>query len=118
MPELPEVETVRAGLEPVLRGRRFARVDQRRGDLRFPLPERFAERLTGRTVERLDRRAKYILVHLDRGEGLAMHLGMTGRFTVQLPRSPSPRPLREEGRGEGRQQVPAVLAAATHPNPL
>ena len=81
MPELPEVETVRAGLEPVLRGRRFVRVEQRRKDLRFPLPERFAERLTGRKVERLDRRAKYILVHLDGGEVLAMHLGMTGRFT-------------------------------------
>jgi formamidopyrimidine-DNA glycosylase len=82
MPELPEVETVRAGLEPVLRGRRFVRVEQRRPDLRFPLPERFAERLTGRRVLRLDRRAKYILVHLDRDEVLAMHLGMTGRLIV------------------------------------
>jgi formamidopyrimidine-DNA glycosylase len=82
MPELPEVETVRSGLEPVLRGRRFVHVDQRRKDLRFPLPDRFAERLTGRRVTRLDRRAKYILVHLDQGEVLAMHLGMTGRFVV------------------------------------
>jgi formamidopyrimidine-DNA glycosylase len=102
MPELPEVETVRAGLEPVLRGRRFVRVEQRRADLRFPLPERFAERLTGRKVERLDRRAKYILVHLDGGEVLAIHLGMTGRFSVMLPpvrvcaRTPSSR-LRGEG---------------------
>jgi formamidopyrimidine-DNA glycosylase len=83
MPELPEVETVRAGLEPVLRGRRFLRVEQRRKDLRFPLPERFAERLTGRKVLRLDRRAKYILIHLDGGEVLAIHLGMTGRFSVR-----------------------------------
>ena len=98
MPELPEVETVRAGLEPVLRGRRFVRVEQSRKDLRFPLPERFAERLTGRRISRLDRRAKYILVHLDKGEVLAIHLGMTGRFSVQLPRSPSPR-----SRGEGTQ---------------
>ena len=82
MPELPEVETVRAGLEPVLRGRSFVRVEQRRADLRFPLPERFAERLTGRRVLRLDRRAKYILVHLDRDEVLAVHLGMTGRLIV------------------------------------
>jgi formamidopyrimidine-DNA glycosylase len=82
MPELPEVETVRSGLEPVLTGRRFVRVEQRRPDLRFPLPERFAERLTGRRVLRLDRRAKYILVHLDRDEVLAMHLGMTGRLIV------------------------------------
>ena len=50
MPELPEVETVRAGLEPLLRGRRFQRVEQRRKDLRFPLPDRFVERLTGRRV--------------------------------------------------------------------
>src|SRR5512145_1590665 len=82
MPELPEVETVRSGLEPVLSGRRFVRVEQRRPDLRFPLPERFAERLTGRRVLRLGRRAKYILVHLDRDEVLAMHLGMTGRLIV------------------------------------
>jgi formamidopyrimidine-DNA glycosylase len=82
MPELPEVETVRAGLEPVLRGRRFVRVEQRRKDLRFPLPEHFAERLTGRKVSRLERRAKYILMHLDHGEVLAVHLGMTGRFSI------------------------------------
>jgi formamidopyrimidine-DNA glycosylase len=82
MPELPEVETVRSGLEPVLAGRSFVRVEQRRPDLRFPLPERFAERLTGRRVLRLDRRAKYILVHLDGDEVLAMHLGMTGRLIV------------------------------------
>jgi formamidopyrimidine-DNA glycosylase len=82
MPELPEVETVRLGLEPVLTGRSFVRVEQRRPDLRFPLPERFAERLTGRRVLRLERRAKYILVHLDRDEVLAVHLGMTGRLIV------------------------------------
>jgi formamidopyrimidine-DNA glycosylase len=82
MPELPEVETVRSGLEPVLTGRSFVRVEQRRPDLRFPLPERFAERLTGRRVLRLGRRAKYILVHLDRDEVLAVHLGMTGRLIV------------------------------------
>jgi formamidopyrimidine-DNA glycosylase len=101
MPELPEVETVRLGLEPVLRGRRFMDVEQRRPDLRFPLPERFAERLTGRTVQRLERRAKYILVHLDEGEVLAVHLGMTGRFSVQLPDAPSPRA--SSARGEGIQ---------------
>jgi formamidopyrimidine-DNA glycosylase len=101
MPELPEVETVRAGLEPVLRGRRFINVELRRPDLRFPLPERFVERLTGRTVQRLERRAKYILVHLDKGEVLAVHLGMTGRFSVQLPPSPSSRA--SSTRGEGIQ---------------
>lgn len=83
MPELPEVETVRQGLLPVLEGRRFARVIARRGDLRFPLPAKFAERLTGRRVEKLTRRAKYILAHLDGGEVLIMHLGMSGRFSIE-----------------------------------
>jgi formamidopyrimidine-DNA glycosylase len=82
MPELPEVETVRLGLEPVLEGARFVKVEQRRRDLRFALPDRFAQRLTGRKVVRVGRRAKYPLVHLDDGEVLAMHLGMTGRFSV------------------------------------
>lgn len=85
MPELPEVETVRTGLEPVMKGRRFTHVEQRRKDLRFPLPNHFAERLTGRRVAKLERRAKYILVHLDGNEVLAIHLGMTGRFSVRTP---------------------------------
>jgi formamidopyrimidine-DNA glycosylase len=82
MPELPEVETVRRGLEPILVGNAFARVEQRRPDLRFPLPKHFAERLSGRKVEALDRRAKYLLARLDDGEVLVMHLGMTGRFSI------------------------------------
>jgi formamidopyrimidine-DNA glycosylase len=82
MPELPEVETVRRGLAPALVKHTFARVEQRRADLRFPLPQGFARRLEGRTVERLQRRAKYLLAHLSDGEVLLMHLGMTGRFTV------------------------------------
>ena len=72
MPELPEVETVRRGLEPVLAGARLRRVVQRRPDLRFPLPERFVERLEGCRLERLDRRAKYILGFLDSGEVLTI----------------------------------------------
>jgi formamidopyrimidine-DNA glycosylase len=72
-------------LEPLLRGRRFQRVQQRRKDLRFPLPDRFVERLTGRKVLSVDRRAKYLVLPLDSGEVLAMHLGMTGRFTVSAP---------------------------------
>ena len=82
MPELPEVETVRRGLEPILVGKQFARVEQRRQDLRFPLPQRFGERLSGRRVKALDRRAKYLLARLDGGEVLVMHLGMTGRFSI------------------------------------
>jgi formamidopyrimidine-DNA glycosylase len=82
MPELPEVETVRRGLEPILVGNQFSQVEQRRPDLRFPLPRRFGERLAGRTVEALDRRAKYLLARLDDGEVLVMHLGMTGNFSI------------------------------------
>ncbi|KAA2235959.1 bifunctional DNA-formamidopyrimidine glycosylase/DNA-(apurinic or apyrimidinic site) lyase [Salinarimonas soli] len=83
MPELPEVETVRRGLEPAMVGARLARVEQRRPDLRFPFPERFAARLTGRRVESLSRRAKYLVAGLDSGEALIMHLGMSGRFRVE-----------------------------------
>ncbi|QFU17962.1 bifunctional DNA-formamidopyrimidine glycosylase/DNA-(apurinic or apyrimidinic site) lyase [Microvirga thermotolerans] len=82
MPELPEVETVRRGLEPAMVGARFTRVIQRRPDLRFPFPERFAERLEGREVTALGRRAKYLLADLSSGEVLVMHLGMSGRFLV------------------------------------
>ena len=108
MPELPEVETVRRGLEPVLVGARVARLEQRRPNLRFPLPERFPARVEGRTIVSLSRRAKYLLARLDSGETLVMHLGMTGRFTV----TPSHRL-----RGEGDQLAPFVHAAggdATH----
>jgi formamidopyrimidine-DNA glycosylase len=83
MPELPEVETVRRGLEPALAGARLTRVEARRPDLRFPLPEGFVQRLTGARIERLDRRAKYLLAPLDRGDTLVMHLGMTGRFDIE-----------------------------------
>lgn len=83
MPELPEVETVRRGLVPALEGRRLVRVVNNRSDLRFPLPEKFGARLSGRTVERLERRAKYLIAHLDGGESLIMHLGMTGRFSIE-----------------------------------
>ncbi|HEY3814532.1 MAG TPA: bifunctional DNA-formamidopyrimidine glycosylase/DNA-(apurinic or apyrimidinic site) lyase [Caulobacteraceae bacterium] len=82
MPELPEVETVRQGLRPALEGARLKRVVQRRPDLRFPLPERFAERLTGARVVNLGRRAKYLMAELDTGETWTTHLGMTGRFTI------------------------------------
>jgi len=95
MPELPEVETVRRGLEPVLAQARLRRVVQRRPDLRFPLPERFVERLEGRTFRQLDRRAKYILGYLDSGEVLAIHLGMTGRFSISLPGGANGRQLGE-----------------------
>lgn len=84
MPELPEVETVRRGLAPVLEGRRIVRAVQNRADLRWPLPERFAERLTGRRILGLGRRAKYLTVDLDGStpETALIHLGMSGRLLL------------------------------------
>lgn len=82
MPELPEVETVRMGLAPVLEHHRLTKVETRRADLRVPFPPRFAERLTGRLVGQLSRRAKYLLAELDDGETLIVHLGMSGRLAV------------------------------------
>jgi len=83
MPELPEVETVRRGLQPVLEGARIVKVEQRRPDLRFPFPERFAERLEGRTVVGLGRRAKYLILHLDDGLAVISHLGMSGSWRIE-----------------------------------
>ena len=96
MPELPEVETVRRGLEPVLVGARLSHVRQNRPDLRFPFPERFIERLEGSVVERIDRRAKYLLARLSTGDTWVTHLGMTGRFTLdgeQLGEFEEPAPI-------------------------
>ena len=82
MPELPEVETVCRGLAPVLEGRKFVRVVARRPDLRFPLPDGFGQRLTGRRIETVRRRAKFMLVELDSADVMIGHLGMSGRFRV------------------------------------
>ncbi|WP_138378975.1 bifunctional DNA-formamidopyrimidine glycosylase/DNA-(apurinic or apyrimidinic site) lyase [Luteithermobacter gelatinilyticus] len=82
MPELPEVETVRRGLIPVLEGCRIARVVKRRDDLRGHLPENFVGRLEGRRVDHIHRRAKYLLFRLDNSEVLILHLGMSGRLTL------------------------------------
>ncbi len=83
MPELPEVETVRRGLEAAMRGAQFSRVELRRRDLRFPFPKNFTAKLTGRKVENLRRRAKYILAELDHGQVLVLHLGMSGSFRIE-----------------------------------
>jgi formamidopyrimidine-DNA glycosylase len=82
MPELPEVEAVRRGLLPVMEGAVIARAEVNRPDLRWPLPDRMADRLTGRRVTALRRRSKYILVDLDSGETLLVHLGMSGRMLI------------------------------------
>lgn len=86
MPELPEVETVRRGLEPVLSGAHLAEVLVRRPGLRWPFPPRLAERLTGRQVTGLRRRAKYLLIDLDGGDSLLLHLGMSGRMSISPAR--------------------------------
>jgi formamidopyrimidine-DNA glycosylase len=83
MPELPEVETVRRGLAPVMEGAVIEKVEQRRGDLRLPFPKGFARRLAGRRITGLGRRAKYITVDLDDGSVLVIHLGMSGSFRIE-----------------------------------
>ena len=85
MPELPEVETVRRGLEPVMAGARIEQVMLARPDLRFPMPENFVQRLAGKRIEGLGRRAKYLLADLEGGMVLAMHLGMSGSFRIESP---------------------------------
>lgn len=85
MPELPEVETVRRGLATVMEGRPFGRVHVLRPDLRFPFPENFAEALSGRTITKLTRRAKYLLIHCDDGTVAIIHLGMSGRMLIEGP---------------------------------
>lgn len=99
MPELPEVETVRRGLAPAMEGARIERVELRRSDIRFPFPPAFRERLTGRRITALMRRAKYLLIRLDNGETLIAHLGMSGSFRIEAafvgefhhPRSKDPK---------------------------
>ena len=87
MPELPEVETVCRGLRAAIGGRVIARVHQRRPDLRQPFPRGFVKRLTGRRVEAIDRRGKYLLIRLDDGMVLIVHLGMSGRMVVGARRN-------------------------------
>lgn len=90
MPELPEVEIVRRGLAPLIEGRRLARVETRRADLRIPFPPNLAERLTGRTVLHIGRRAKYLRFDCDDGAVLLLHLGMSGRIRFSAPGAERP----------------------------
>jgi formamidopyrimidine-DNA glycosylase len=106
MPELPEVETVRRGLAPVLEGATIARAELRRPDLRFPFAERLAERLAGRRVVALRRRAKYLLAELDDGATLLMHLGMSGSFRVEQARPAGAKALsRQRGKDAAHDHV-------------
>jgi len=90
MPELPEVETVRRGLQPAMEGARFARVEVRHRGLRWPIARDFEKRLKGQTVEGLGRRAKYLLADLSSGDVLLMHLGMSGSMRLAGPVSVTP----------------------------
>ncbi len=85
LPELPEVETIKRGLAARLTGARIRSVEQRRPDLRFPLPERLGQRLVDRTLVGFARRAKYILIGLDDGWTMLVHLGMSGRLVLDGP---------------------------------
>lgn len=82
MPELPEVETVRRGLDPVMTGHTIDKAEVNRPDLRWPFPANMAERLTGASIKQLRRRSKYLLADLSTGETLLIHLGMSGRMVV------------------------------------
>jgi formamidopyrimidine-DNA glycosylase len=82
MPELPEVETVRRGLQPAMEGSKILKAEARRKDLRFPFQKDFIKRLEGQTVTGLGRRAKYLMAALTSGDVLLMHLGMSGSFRV------------------------------------
>src|SRR6201993_5422484 len=84
MPELPEVETVRRGLQPVMEGSKIVSAEARRKDLRFPFQKDFVARLTGQTVTGLGRRAKYLMADLGSGDVLVMHLGMSGSFRIEM----------------------------------
>jgi formamidopyrimidine-DNA glycosylase len=91
LPELPEVESVRRDLEPVMTRARIDAVLVRRPDLRSPFPKRFGARLEGQTVLALKRRAKYLLADLSSGETLLMHLGMSGSFHIEVNAGQAPR---------------------------
>ncbi|MCR9122258.1 MAG: bifunctional DNA-formamidopyrimidine glycosylase/DNA-(apurinic or apyrimidinic site) lyase [Phyllobacteriaceae bacterium] len=83
MPELPEVETVRRGLQPAMEGARLTRLELRRADLRFPLPADLPAALEGRTITSVGRRAKYLIMHFGGGAVLISHLGMSGAYRIE-----------------------------------
>lgn len=84
MPELPEVETVKRGLAPVMEGAKLEKVNQNRADLRFPFPADFVAKLQGKQIDALSRRSKYLLCDISSGDVLIMHLGMSGSFRIEI----------------------------------
>ena len=111
MPELPEVETVRRGLALAMEGRRIDGVRVARRDLRRPLPDDFEERITGRTVTAIGRRAKYLTIELDDGTVVLAHLGMSGRMTIDDGRPG--RPEHHAGHSSAHEHIVFVLGNAT-----
>jgi formamidopyrimidine-DNA glycosylase len=101
MPELPEVETVRRGLQPVMEGSRIVSAEARRKDLRFPFQKDFESRLRGQTVTGLGRRAKYLIADLASGDVLLMHLGMSGSFRIRKPGEEDTPGVFHHARGKG-----------------
>ncbi len=106
MPELPEVETVRRGLQPAMEGSKILKAEARRKDLRFPFQKDFIARLEGQTVTGLGRRAKYLMADLGSGDVLLMHLGMSGSFRV----------VKDE-RSEDARRIPSSAQRRSRPRP-
>lgn len=115
MPELPEVETTRRGLAPAMVGKDISRVILNRNDLRFPIQADFRTRVEGCTVERIDRRAKYLLVRLSGGDVLVAHLGMSGSFRVESgnPAGAAPNLYRQIPRLEAHDHVILEMSHGT-----
>ena len=113
MPELPEVETVRRGLEPYLTGARIDKVTLNRKDLRFPFPSGFAKTLEGETITSVGRRAKYLLFRLSNGKTFLSHLGMTGAFRFAEGKFKEPSRYYEPGEDVKHDHV---VMALTHPS--
>jgi len=93
MPELPEVETVRRGIAPVLEGQRLIMAKAMRADLRVPIPKNFSKALENKRVDRVDRRSKYLLIYMEDGLVLILHLGMSGRITLYNRQQQTPPPI-------------------------
>ena len=116
MPELPEVETVRRGLEPVLENARIEKVETRRPDLRFPLPIGLSECLAGRRITGVARRAKYLLIHIEGNAVLLCHLGMSGSFRVEADEGAVGADAMQAGHGKNDKHDHVILHLTRSPN--